>query len=205
MLTAMLSLRRETPPDMPTGNLILATHEHLDHLDPRLVNALTGKGTALIGPEVCRRKMGDLMHAVVPGDRITDKGAVVRVVHAYNPEGSRKTIYHPKGRGVGYIVEVDGHSVYHAGDTGLIEEMRGMGPMDVALLPIGGRYTMDPREAAQAAADIGAKIVVPIHLLRSDPAAFKEAIEATGGPQVRVLSPGEPLVLGEDGHADNKL
>jgi L-ascorbate metabolism protein UlaG (beta-lactamase superfamily) len=83
----------------------------------------------------------------------------IEAVPAYNVNKS----YHPKQAGhVGFIVTVGGERIYFAGDTDRIPEMASV-RCDVALLPVGGTYTMDAEDAAQAAADIRPKVAVPMH------------------------------------------
>ena len=98
---------------------------------------------------------------------------------------------------------MDGVKVYHAGDTGLFSDMKLVGELyhpDVALLPIGGRYTMGVAEAMMAANFIGAKTVIPIHYntwdkIAADPLMLKKAVERTTDIRVMVLQPGESMDL----------
>ncbi len=107
------------------------------------------------------------------------------------------------GAAAGYVITMDGKSVYHAGDTALFSDMKLIGDLyrpDVALLPIGGRFTMGPDEAMMAAQYIGAPLVIPIHYntwpkISQDPAKFKFAIERTTDMKVAVLQPGETIEL----------
>ncbi|MCX6684830.1 MAG: metal-dependent hydrolase [Methanoregula sp.] len=107
------------------------------------------------------------------------------------------------GTAAGFIIGMDGVKVYHAGDTGLFSDMKLIGELyrpDVALLPIGGRYTMGPAEAMMAANFIGAKMVIPIHYntwkkITVDPLPFKRAIERTTDIRVNVLQPGESIEI----------
>ena len=92
---------------------------------------------------------------------------------------------------------MEGKRVYHAGDTGLFGDMKLIGELfkpDVALLPIGGRYTMDEEQAAYAVKLIKPGIVIPIHyntfpIIKADPERFKELVG--GEAEVRILNPGE--------------
>ncbi|ABL87386.1 beta-lactamase fold-like Zn-dependent hydrolase [Pyrobaculum islandicum DSM 4184] len=101
--------------------------------------------------------------AVKPGDRLELGPFAVSVVEAYN---MTKLIngapVHPKGFGVGYLVEVGGVSLYHPGDTDLIGEMAKI-KTDIFLAPIGGDGTMTAEEAAEAVKLIRPKIAIPIH------------------------------------------
>jgi L-ascorbate metabolism protein UlaG (beta-lactamase superfamily) len=107
------------------------------------------------------------------------------------------------GSPAGFVIRLDGVSVYHAGDTGLFSDMRLIGELyhpDVALLPIGGTYTMGTAEAMMAANFVGAKMVIPIHYntwdkIRADPVAFKKALERTTDIKVRILEPGGIMEL----------
>jgi L-ascorbate metabolism protein UlaG (beta-lactamase superfamily) len=103
------------------------------------------------------------------------------------------------GTAAGFVIGIDGVRIYHAGDTALFSDMKLIGKLyhpDVALLPIGGRYTMGTTEAMMAANFIGAKTVIPIHYntwdkIIADPLQFKTAIERTTDIRVKLLTPGE--------------
>jgi len=92
----------------------------------------------------------------------------------------------------------EGHKIYHAGDTALFGDMAIIGKegLDVAILPIGSHFTMDPQAAAEAAALLKPKLVIPIHyntfpVIEQDPEAFKEAVEGRTSSRVVILKPGE--------------
>jgi len=105
----------------------------------------------------------------------------------------------PIGPGCGLVVELGGTTVYHAGDTCLFSDMKLIAQrhdVDVALLPIGGHYTMDRHDAALAAEFIGASTTIPMHydtfpLIATDAAAFKAEVEEKTSSQVVLLKPGE--------------
>jgi len=107
------------------------------------------------------------------------------------------------GGAAGFVIRMDGKSVYHAGDTALFSDMALIGKLyhpDVALLPIGGRYTMGPEEAMVAAQMIGAPLVIPIHyntwpIIKQDPAGFARALERTTDCRARVIPPGASVSL----------
>jgi L-ascorbate metabolism protein UlaG (beta-lactamase superfamily) len=107
------------------------------------------------------------------------------------------------GTAAGFVIGMDGMRIYHAGDTGLFSDMKLIGELyhpDIAMLPIGGRYTMGIAEAMMAANFIGAKKVIPIHYntwdtIAADPLQFKKAVERTTDIQVQVLRPGEIIQL----------
>jgi L-ascorbate metabolism protein UlaG (beta-lactamase superfamily) len=107
------------------------------------------------------------------------------------------------GAAAGLVVRMDKKTVYHAGDTALFSDMQLIGELynpDVALLPIGGRYTMGPEEAMIAARYVGAPLVIPIHygtwpVIDQDPEEFRRALERTTDIRVKVMKPGETITL----------
>jgi L-ascorbate metabolism protein UlaG (beta-lactamase superfamily) len=114
------------------------------------------------------------------GDRETpgagsSGAAEIEAVPAYN----LTTSYHPReAGGLGFVVTWRGQRLYFAGDTDHIPEMADI-DCDVALLPIGGTYTMDVEEAAQAAEEIGPKVAVPMHTRGADPEQFRSLCDCT--------------------------
>jgi L-ascorbate metabolism protein UlaG (beta-lactamase superfamily) len=103
------------------------------------------------------------------------------------------------GTAAGLLINIDGKTVYHAGDTCLFSDMKLIAqrsPVDVALLPIGGHYTMDRRDAVHAAEFVGAGTVIPMHFntfppIETDAEAFKSDVEGKTSSKVVVLEPGE--------------
>ena len=105
----------------------------------------------------------------------------------------------PVGTAAGVLVNIGGQTVYHAGDTCLFSDMKLIAernPIDVALLPIGGHYTMDRHDGVVAAEFVGAKTVIPMHYdtfppVATDAEAFKSEVEGRTSSQVVLLAPGE--------------
>lgn len=167
-------------PDSPApADLVLFTHGHHDHCaDPKKI---LKAGTRTAG---CHCKFAS--ESFSPGGKLDFGFATVEAVHAYNPAKP----FHPKDEGCGVIVEFAGTRVYHAGDTDSIPEMKNY-RCDVALLPIGGKFTMDIRGAAEAAREIGPKLAIPMHYntfdeITADPEAFAKLLEGSG-IEVRIL------------------
>lgn len=141
------------------ADVVLITHPHFDHFSPADLNKVVKNGTKLFGPEALAGKVSGDFAALKPGDNVSAAGVSVEAVSAYNTDKN----FHPKASGfLGYVVGIDGIAVYHAGDTDLIEEMKSV-KADVALLPIGGTYTMDAHDACKALQVIKPKAGVPMH------------------------------------------
>ncbi|MEK7765161.1 MAG: MBL fold metallo-hydrolase, partial [bacterium] len=110
----------------------------------------------------CPKKYPGTVKVLAPGQKHQVGQVTVEAVPAYNLKPDRLN-YHPKKNNwVGYILTIDGTRLYHAGDTDFIPEMKSL-KVDIALLPIGGTYTMDAAEAAEAAAAIKPQVAVPMH------------------------------------------
>ena len=154
----------EVPEGEPLADFILITHAHFDHFDKDAIKRLRHERTVVVAPQdVARELSGEGIVAVAPGERREIEGLKIETVPAYNHDKSLRATYHPRQKNwVGYIVEINGKRYYHAGDTDRIPEMKNI-ETSVAMLPIGGTYTMDVDEAAQAVGDIGPELAVPMH------------------------------------------
>lgn len=141
------------------ADVICITHSHYDHLSEEDVKKIRKPTTVILGPADCKGRFGDAFKTVAPGASHTVGDVVVEAVPAYNTDKD----FHPKKNNwVGYIVTVDGVRIYHSGDTDVIQEM-GDFRVDVALLPVGGTYTMTVKQAADAVKKLKPKVAVPMH------------------------------------------
>lgn len=171
------------------ADIVLVTHGHADHCSPEKVMKVHKEDTVIIAPDNCSKRFKGDVRSLKPQEETTIDGIKIRAVEAYNhkrfkPSGKP---WHPQGYGVGYMIKVEGKTIYHAGDTDLIPEMKKLGSVDVALLPTGDKYTMDNAEAAEAALLIKPKVVIPMHTWEKDTTEFKERVEANSDIKVAVL------------------
>ncbi len=147
------------------ADYIFVTHDHYDHFSSEDIAKVAGADTILIVPEKMKAKAAEVkkvvarIDTVIPGEKKEIDGLAVETVPSYN----RNKAFHPKNAGwVGYIVTVDGKRIYIAGDTDATEEAKAVS-CDIALVPVGGTYTMDAAQAAELVNAIGPKVAIPTH------------------------------------------
>ncbi len=144
---------------------ILITHDHYDHFSPEDIEKVANENTILVVPEKMRSKADKIsgmvkrIETVSPGTKKEIDGLGIEAVPSYNILKP----FHPKSAGwVGYILNIDGERIYLAGDTDLTKEAKEV-KCDIALIPIGGTYTMDAKKAAELVNIIKPKTVIPTH------------------------------------------
>jgi len=175
------------------ADLILVSHSHDDHCDKSKVKKILKESSLVVAPADCASKIGKSVKSLKPGEKVSVGNIMVEAVAAYNYKRFRSpgNPFHPKGFGVGYLIKIGDRTIYHAGDTDLIPEMKNFKNIYLALLPSGGTYTMDNPEAAEAALEIKPEFVIPMHRWKTDPGEFKKAVEAKSKIKVILLKPGE--------------
>jgi len=179
----------EAPHD---ADVVIVSHDHHDHYSQDDVAKVSGAETVTLAPvDTAVKLLGAI--AIAPLERTTAGGVDIQAVAAYNVGKS----FHPKAKHwIGAVITLEGKRIYYAGDTDLIDEMDDLVDVAVALLPVGGTYTLDAAEAACAAERIGCKAAVPYHwgdiVGTADDA---EAFAAAACCSVTVLQPGESLTL----------
>lgn len=177
-------------------DLVLITHTHGDHLDPKTLKSLNLSNTELIAPQTVVDKLGDIKFKKVivlkNGESLTWNGMKVDAVPMYNFDD--KEPWHKKGDGNGYVLNMDNKRIYIAGDTEGIPEMRQLKNIDMAFIPMNLPYTMDIEQAADAVIDFKPKVVVPYHFrgknnVFSNIEQFKDLVnKATDDVEVRFLN-----------------
>lgn len=150
------------------GDVIVSTHDHFDHFDKKAIQQLKKKNTVVLATEQSVDKVPEDLESKIikPGSSVKARDLRFQGVEAYNIDKYRDEgePFHPKGFCVGVLFEMDGLTFYHASDTDAIPEMEKLkGKVDVAFLPVGGKYTMDQEEALEAVKMIEPEYVVPIH------------------------------------------
>lgn len=158
------------PQAEPKADIILITHSHYDHCSIADIQKIIRNGTIIIVPADCQSKITKMenveMQIAELGDEIKVGNIVIDAVPAYNINKQ----FHQKQEGwLGYVVKMNNVIIYHAGDTDMIPEMQKLtghgksGNEFIALLPVGGNYTMNAEEAAQAASVIKPTLAIPMH------------------------------------------
>lgn len=176
------------PKGSPLADIILITHDHYDHCDSSKVNEIKTEKTRIVTTDRSAGKLSGNIKKVRAGESLEIEGIRIRAVPAYNVNKP----FHPKGAGVGFIIESEGKQVYHAGDTDFIPEMNSFQGLTVALVPIGGTYTMDMHDAVKAVLAMKPRIAVPMHYnfldgLEADAGEFKKKVESKSETKVEIL------------------
>lgn len=172
---------------LPKADLILITHEHRDHLDPKAVATLRQPDTQIVANQAAA---GQLQGAVVlqNGEKKTVAGFPIEAVAAYNLVHQRESgePFHPKGRGNGYILTFGEKRVYVAGDTENTPEMKALKNIDIAFLPMNLPYTMTPEMVADAAQAFKPRVLYPYHFGKTDTAKLVDLLQDSQEIEVRL-------------------
>jgi Predicted Zn-dependent hydrolases of the beta-lactamase fold len=182
--------------DIKRADVVIVTHDHGDHGFDDAVEICKKTGAYFVSQYELVVKSGlDRVEPMNIGGFVNVGGMGVEV--AFTPA------FHTAGLGdpTGVIVKIDGKTIYHAGDTGLFYDMKLIGELyrpDIAILPIGSRFTMDVLQAAKAVEFISPKYVIPMHyntfdLIKADPKEFERLVGDKA--KVIILNPGESFEI----------
>ncbi len=172
------------------ADVVLITHSHYDHCSFADLKKIVKENTRVVVTPDCQSKIAKFdvpvkIEIIEQGNEIDLGGLKVTAVPAYNIDKH----FHPKDENwIGYVIKIGDFILYHAGDTDLIPEMQKLtgfkqpGKEFVALLPVGGRFTMSAEEAAEAASLIKPTLAIPMHYgsvigSEEDAKEFKELCE----------------------------
>ncbi|MEZ5063189.1 MAG: metal-dependent hydrolase [bacterium] len=184
-----------TPADLEDCDTVLVTHDHGDHVGDAFPLCKKTGATLVAMFEVAENAAAEGVKAepMGVGGAIALGDVVVNMVNAQHSAAS--------GHAAGFVLEAEGRNLYFSGDTGLFGDMRLIGeiwPLDLAVLPVGDRFTMGPKLAARAVEFLGPEHVIPCHygtfsLLRPDASEFVTRVGNRA--KVHALTPGESLSL----------
>lgn len=164
------------PADLKAIDLILVTHEHFDHFDKALIEKIASRdNSCVVASEPLLQELNlnkRFLHPIKMHETINLRGVEIKAVPAHHPQS-----FYP----LGFMVSYKGKSVFHSGDTDLMDEFADISP-DMALLPIGGTITMDCVDAIRAVKTMKPRYAIPMHyntfkMIEQDPQEFKNKIE----------------------------
>lgn len=170
------------------ADLIFITHAHPDHCSFEDVKKILKNDSVLIAPPDClamidlpagRQGVPNEKNPVEPNKEYEVKGFKFWTFPAYNDRPGQEVSHPKENNWVGYFFNINEKKIYHAGDTDFIPEMKGLAKwnLDIAMLPMGGKFTMDVDQMIEAANTISAKITVPMHYRRLLGDSYKDAEE----------------------------
>ena len=182
---------REAPKD---ADFILITHDHYDHFSPEDIEKVsTGKSVLIVPAKMIPQaeKLASIVgeiHSVMPSEHYGISGLEFDTVAAYN----NLKPFHPKNAGwVGYILKISDQRIYISGDTDVNRDNRDV-KCDIALVPIGGKFTMDANKAAEFINTIKPAVAIPTHYgsivgKKEDAEVFAAGVKAPVRTEIKML------------------
>ena len=182
------------PNTLNDGDIILISHDHHDHFSPHDIKKIAKEPWNVYGPASVIKELGTGI-VLNPGDSTIEGNINIKATPSY----TINKLFHPKEKNwVGFYIVIDDIKIYYAGDSDFIPEMRDLEPVDIALLPVGGKFTMNADEAAVAANKIFPATAIPCHWgdiigTKEDAELFAENCEC----KTIILDPGELIEISE--------
>jgi L-ascorbate metabolism protein UlaG (beta-lactamase superfamily) len=176
------------------ADVVFITHAHSDHFSIDDIEKIRKEGTRIFAPADVADEISGEVTPVRPGDSVEAMGVRAQAVPAYNVVEERLEA-HPKANNwVGYILTLGENTYYHAGDTDHAPELDQV-KADVAMVPIGGTYTMEAPEAAGLVKVIGPQLAVPMHygFVVGSPADADRFSAEASPVKVEILAPENPF------------
>jgi len=162
--------------DLKDIGLILVSHDHYDHFDKEFIENIAKRDNSCVVAAEPLLQQLDLstrfLHPIRQHQTVSLRGVDITAIPAHHPQA-----FYP----LGFMISCGGKSIFHSGDTSLIDEFSRIKP-DLALLPIGGTYTMDCVDAIRAVKTMKPKYAIPMHyntfkMIEQDPREFKQKID----------------------------
>lgn len=184
----------DTLKEQPSADLVLVTHIHGDHLDPKAIARVRGPATPVIAPQSVADQAGDQLpqpSVMSNGDTQTFLNGEVTVtaVEMYNLKRKRDNgeLFHPRGRGNGYVLELGGARIYISGDTECTPEMKALKDIDAAFVCMNLPYTMTVEEAAECIGAFKPGLLFPYHHRGQDPTRLESLLGNDSPVELRLL------------------
>ncbi|MCQ2362146.1 MAG: metal-dependent hydrolase [Acidaminococcaceae bacterium] len=181
------------------ADYVFVSHAHFDHIADAYAIAKANKSLVISTAEIAgdAGNNGCQSHGMHLGGTFQFPFGKVRIAMAFHGSGIAG------GHACGFVVDFFGTKLYYAGDTALYGDMQLLqrqDAFDYAVLPIGGNFTMDPKDATIAAEFLKAKYVIPVHYntwppIKQDVNAYKKEVESTTSSHVLIVKPGETIEL----------
>lgn len=180
------------PRNSKRADVIFISHEHFDHCSAQDLRLISTKDTVIISDKASGKQLEGQkiqckeIKALSPGESAQVGEIKIEAVPSYN---TNKSFHTRNSQKLGFVVTIEGLTIYFAGDTDYIPEMKDC-RCDLALLPVSGIYVMDAEEAAQAALEIKPKLAIPMHYgevagSAADAMKFKDLL--AGKVEVKIL------------------
>ncbi len=152
------------------ADMVMISHNHFDHMSPDDLKKVSSKKTTIVAAKECMDKLGGITCkdkiGLMPGQEKAVNGIKIKAIHAYNIDKinpDTKKPFHPKeDNKIGFLINIDGTTIYHTGDSDFIPEMNNLQP-DILLVPVSGTYVMNVKDAVKAVNAIKPKVAVPMH------------------------------------------